>query len=196
MPLKQLQHLADGELMALLAEGNTDVLGVLYLRHGDAILRFLCRILNDSFAVEDVCQEVFIAVSQSAKRYQEQGKLRSWIFKIAARKARAHNRKAWVRERLHRHATQQAKVDGQGSKGKNDTKEESIHDLSKAYSALPHKLREVLALHVGEGMTGDQIAETLGISPGAARVRLHRARQSIQQALQDDANELPFGAYQ
>lgn len=174
----ELSRLPDGELMDRLAKGEVEVLGALFLRHGDAVMRFLHRILNEAASTEDVCQEVFLAVHQSARRYEEQGKLRSWIFKIAARKARAHNRRVWVRGRLmHQAAQPDRQTAAEGSRGTN------MLDLSRAFTALPQKLREVLALHVGEGMNGDQIAQALGISAGAVRVRLHRARQAMSIAL-------------
>jgi RNA polymerase sigma-70 factor (ECF subfamily) len=56
--------------------------------------------------------------------------------------------------------------------------------MAEAFDALPHDLREVLVLQVGEGLSGAEIAELLSISHGAVRVRLHRARQKLRELLE------------
>lgn len=55
--------------------------------------------------------------------------------------------------------------------------------LSAAFARLGEADREVLALEAWEGLRGDGIAAVLGCTPGAARVRLHRARRRLAAAL-------------
>jgi RNA polymerase sigma-70 factor (ECF subfamily) len=65
--------------------------------------------------------------------------------------------------------------------------------MESALAQLPDELREVLLLQVGEGLSGAQIAEALGIQHGAVRVRLHRARERLR-ALLEAADTAPGGA--
>jgi RNA polymerase sigma-70 factor (ECF subfamily) len=56
-------------------------------------------------------------------------------------------------------------------------------DVRAALAALPEPDREILTLSAWEGLTPSQIATVLGSSPNAVRVRLHRARARLRQAL-------------
>ncbi|WP_459610450.1 RNA polymerase sigma factor [Corynebacterium urogenitale] len=56
-------------------------------------------------------------------------------------------------------------------------------DISRALTSLTRSDQELLTLHAWEGLDAPQIAEVLGIAPGTARVRLHRARSRLADAL-------------
>ncbi len=169
----------DRSLMARLASGETAALGELYMRHAQPVLRFLTRTLRDTATAEDLCQEVFLTLPDAARRYTHQGKLRSWILGIAAKKAQGWRRRQWVRSRI-------LGTLGLGSESSTASMPEhgQRDAMEGAFDQLPHELREVLVLQVGEGLSGAQIAEVLGISHGATRVRLHRARQRLAELLE------------
>jgi len=179
------QSPSDGDLMDRLVRGELDVLGTLYLRHGDAVLRFLCRTLLDAQAAEDLCQEVFLAVPRAAAagRYREEGRLRPWLIGIASRKARAWRRRQWIREIAFRRFIREKSSPGFPQDDPAESKQ-GIERIAEALSRLPHSQREALMLQVGEDMTGAQIAETLGVSHSSVRVRLHRARLALRAALE------------
>ncbi|NTV27819.1 MAG: sigma-70 family RNA polymerase sigma factor, partial [Methanothrix sp.] len=54
-------------------------------------------------------------------------------------------------------------------------------ELRQALAALPEPQRQVLLLHVLENLSGEEIAETLGISPNTVWTRLHRARKTLSE---------------
>ena len=60
---------------------------------------------------------------------------------------------------------------------------DSALDISRALTSLTRSDQELLTLHAWEGLDAPQIAEVLGIAPGTARVRLHRARSRLADAL-------------
>lgn len=66
--------------------------------------------------------------------------------------------------------------------------EEAAAHVTDAVSRLPARDRDALLLSCWEGLTPEQIGAVLGIRPGAARVRLHRARQRLRQLLEEDEN--------
>lgn len=172
---------SDEEIIARLTEGDLDALGVLYLRHGAQVLRFLTHALGDAATAEDLCQDVFLALPAASQRYREFGKLRSWLLGIAARKARSWKRRQWVRAKLLDRFAIRPPLDLEGETTHAFPAQQS--SIERAFALLPHPLREVLLLQVGEGLTGLEIADALRISPGAARVRLHRARQELRKLL-------------
>ena len=89
-------------LMEALAKGEIEALGELYFRHGkmvkSALLRFAPELAEAD--VDELSQEVFLALNASAKRYKEQMRFKSWLFGITVRKARNWRRTHWLRRKL------------------------------------------------------------------------------------------------
>ena len=177
---------SDADLMARLARGEVEPLGELYLRHGRAVTRVLGQALAGTAAradLEDLCHETFLTAHRLAPRYQERGKLRSWLFKIAFGKARGLRRKLWVRRRAHGRLRDEGRAAVGPVAVASAQNQEVRRQIGETMAALSPDQREVLILAVGEGLSGRQIAETLGISHNAVRARLHRGRAAIQAAL-------------
>jgi RNA polymerase sigma-70 factor (ECF subfamily) len=184
----------DAELMARLARGEAEPLGELYLRHGRSVIRVLSRSLAGTAAeadLEDLCHEVFLTAYRLAPRYIEMGKLRSWLFKIAFGKARGFRRKVWSRGRAHGQLRDEGRAGLASVSAVSTSTPELRQQIGDAMAALSAEQREVLVLAVGEGMSGREIAETLGISHNAVRARLHRGREAIHNALR--ATDAEYG---
>ena len=90
----------DAPLVDQLRLGDGEALGALYQRYGSPVRSFLARVvpaLADE-DIDDLCQETFMTFADGVQRYQHIGKLRSWLFGIAVRKARsALRRQRWRR---------------------------------------------------------------------------------------------------
>lgn len=176
---------SDSELMACLAQGQIEALGELYFRHGAKVSSLLTRLLPGfpPADVEDLCQEVFIAVHDSAGRYRETGKFGSWLYGIVWRKVQNRRRRTWLRRRLlDRHSRTQ--VDASATRqGARPASTEVHMDLMRALPRLPQGQRDVLLLHAVEGFSGQEIADTLGIDSNTVWTRLHRARRAMRLAL-------------
>jgi RNA polymerase sigma-70 factor, ECF subfamily len=168
----------DLELIKAVVVGDKSALGQLYLRYGNIVLRFLMRILKDRESAEDLCQDVFLTVAKIAVRYEDQGKMKSWLLGIASNKARSHQKKVWLRKKLMKiNSLLFARYDSPAPYN------EIENQISSAFQQLPIEQREILTLQIGEGLSGEEIAEVLSISHNAVRVRLHRARQNLRLAI-------------
>ncbi|MCB9743278.1 MAG: sigma-70 family RNA polymerase sigma factor [Alphaproteobacteria bacterium] len=171
---------SDASLVARLREGQLSAIGALHRRYGQDVTSVLLRMapqlaLEDA---EDLCQEVFLTFLDTLPRYEEQGRLRSWLYGIAARKARARQRRWWGRLSLRRqHGAAAAGVSLSHSRPEQQAS--ARRQLAQALAELPDSQREVLVLHVIEGLPGAEVARALGISENAVRTRLHRARQTL-----------------
>jgi len=66
-------------------------------------------------------------------------------------------------------------------------------ELERAFRRLSAEQRAVLAMHHYLGLSGDEIAETLGLSPGTVRSRLHYARQQMRAAIEADSRTAVTG---
>jgi len=172
---------SDQELMAALARGETEPLGELYMRYGDAVLRLVDSVLFDvpGCHAEDVCQEVFLAVHQAAPRYQESGKLKSWLMGIAVRKARARRHKSWLRRKLLAGHARDVTAHWRPAAGVDETMAHNER-IANALSKLTDEQREVLLLQAVDGLSGEDIAAALRISLDAVWSRLKRAHQILR----------------
>ncbi|TNE91537.1 MAG: RNA polymerase sigma factor [Deltaproteobacteria bacterium] len=168
--------ISDAALMARLARGDSSALGPLFMRYGKLAGSLMLRV-EPSLSREqadDLVQEVFLTLLDTAPRYRESQRLKAWICGIAVRKARGWRRKHWLRRGLLERFTPERQVEALPSQ-----RAEARQSIDHALRALPAGQREVLVLHVVEGLSGQEVAETLGLSENAVWVRLHRARKTL-----------------
>lgn len=170
----------DARLVDRLQLGDPEALGPLYLRYGAAVRSFLARVvpaLADE-DVDDLCQETFMTFADGVHRYEHMGRLRSWLFGIAVRKARAA-----VRRRRWRVAvglqTGDAAAGVALGQPRADDRVDARRRIDRAMRGLPAPQREVLVLTVMEGLSVKEAASVLGIRENAASARLYRARQAL-----------------
>jgi len=183
----------DQELMARLAKGEVSLLGELYLRYGKSVQRRLtCFVPAISLdETEDLCQEVFISAYRAAPRYKESGKLTSWLLAIAAKKARAFKRKSFLRRHLLGRYKDQRKVDTIAPEASVESQIGLRQQFEQAFFSLAPSYREVLLMSAVEEMSGEEIAESLGIRVGAVWTKLHRARRAMRAAMDADSVKGP-----
>lgn len=169
------------------------------------ILRYLVRIVGPNDA-EDLTQEVFERVSRGLSGFQGQSSLSTWIYRIATNAAIDRTRSAPYRyEREHRPLEDEMAHDASGVPV---TPTPTVTDrlvirkqmsdcVNEFIDNLPPDYRTVIVLSEMEGMANKEIAEILNISLDTAKVRLHRARARLREALKqgcdfyhDDENTL------
>lgn len=178
----------DRELVATL---GTDPVAfeTFYRRHIDRITGFAVRRCPRPDDVADLVAAVFLAVIESAERYDpHRGEPVSWLFGVASNQLRMQRRRAWRQNEL---AT---RVSGQRLLTTDDhvRLEERIdaerlsEDVRRAVVRLPRGERAVFELVARDGLTPTQVAQALGISAAAVRVRLSRARAKLRRDLGDD----------
>ena len=178
---KSRHNATDEALMAELARGNTEQLGELYQRYGEIVFRFICRLLvNEPIEqAEDLCQEVFLAVAESAPKYREKGKLISWILSIAARTTRSWQRRNWLLGRILKRGKNTALAVAVPVEGGPESSAARRQEIELAMLKLTPSQREVVVLRTTQGMSGEEIAKTLGISENAVWLRLKRAHEIL-----------------
>jgi len=174
------EALSDARAMADLARGRMEALGELFTRHGAMVRRALKRLAPEisRAELEELGQEVFLTLSDTAARYEEQTRLRAWLYGIAVRKAKSWRRTTWLRRKL---LGQHGGTSPGTSPGAASSPEREVamrQEATRVLNRLPREQRDVLLLHAVEGFTGEEIAEILGIRPKTVWTRLHRARRA------------------
>jgi RNA polymerase sigma-70 factor (ECF subfamily) len=156
----------------------------LFWRHGPAVHAYLARRTGRQHA-DDLLGEVWLRAFKGRANYDSRWPdARPWLYGIARNVLRAHWRRAGRPEG--------ASVEGLASDPWPDADSRldaaaALETLRHILAALPEDEREVLLLVTWEQLTPAEVAVTLGIPPGTARSRLHRALSDLRQAMAADS---------
>jgi RNA polymerase sigma-70 factor (ECF subfamily) len=142
----------------------------LYEEYGDGIYRLCLRMTGSVSDAEDLTQDTFVAVMQGWHRFRGEASPLTWIYRIAARKARRH-----VRLRVFRLAPPEQPV---------SERDLAVRiDLARALTKLSVRKREAFLLVKLEGLTLKQAAEVAGVPEGTMKFRVHEAIRSLRSAM-------------
>jgi RNA polymerase sigma-70 factor (ECF subfamily) len=169
---------SDEVLMERLRDGDVRAFDALFERHADSIHRFLSRRVGDPARAEDLTQETFLSVIRARGRYLPGRSFRQWLYAIASNAAR-HDLRAHRREGARLQKLAEAPPAGAGGDGAG-VDERAVR---QALAQLPDAQREVIVLHAYEGMTFAEVAEMLGTSGVAVRLRAHRGYRRLRKLL-------------
>jgi RNA polymerase sigma factor (sigma-70 family) len=162
---------------------DPDLFEAFYRRHVRSVTGFVARRVTDPHLVDDLTTEVFLAAIEGADTFQAtRGSETAWLFGIARNVLAAERRAAAKRVDKTLRAAGQRRLDADDIARLEDQidAERAARELLAALRDLPPSLRAVAELIDLDGLTVAEAASALGIAPVTARVRLHRARQSLR----------------
>lgn len=141
------------------------------------VFRFAFWLSRDRSIAEDVVQETFMRAWRSIDKLAEPGAAKPWLLTIARRE----HARLYERKRLETVDIDDLAVHDDPALA---TEPEADHsDVTAAILALEPEYREPLVLQVLMGFSTEEIAEQLGINPGAVLTRLYRARMKLRAVL-------------
>ena len=168
---------ADSEAVAAAAAGSRTAFATLYRRHAARVHGAVLRLCGyDPIQAEDVTQEAFLAAWRSLPSFRGDSAFATWLYRIAVNQALATLRAQAV-------AVAGGCVDEEVPFEPAYCPAERS-ELERAVASLPPRARSVLVLHDVEGWTHDDIARSLGITAGACKAHLHRARAMLRARLE------------
>lgn len=176
----------DEQLLADYRNGDKRSFQRLVERHQRELYHFLVRFLGNRAAAEDVFQETFLQVHQSADQFDIERRFRPWLFTIAANKARDLIRSQARRPTNPLQASINRNDDEGGqfidlmrstieAPGTGIEKEELQQAVQRTVMGMPEHLREILLLSYFHQFPYKQIGDILGIPLGTVKSRLHAA---------------------
>ena len=173
---------SDAELLAGVARGDLGPLGELFDRHHAGVRHFLVRVLRDQAEADDLVQETFLTASRAAGSYEATGSARSFLIGIAAQLVR-RRRRSW--RRLFQMLESFEVAPRAPARSPEDLA--SVSEESERLQAELGRLSEdhrltFCMIEIG-GMSGVEVARTLGIPPGTVGRRLHEARAELRAQL-------------
>ncbi len=157
------------------------------------ILRFVTAMVGQ-FEAEDLTQEIFTRVTQALPDFRAESKVSTWLYRIATNAALdrlrspAFKQSVKATESIGDAGEAEAEIDDRNIWTGEKIPIPEIQVVRKEMSAcmqeyiqrLPERYRTVLVLSEFESLTTQEIADILGITIEAAKIRLHRARKRLK----------------
>lgn len=164
-----------------------------YREHLAFVCLYLARRVSDPFVIADLTADVFVAVIRSAESYRrELGPPRAWLTGVVRRVLADHWRAGAREGDIVRRLEGRRLLDDDGVDRivQRVDAETQARTLLTSIAQLPVPLRNVVELVAVDGLAVTDAAVVLGITPGAARVRYHRARRALSQDAPSSLHEV------
>jgi RNA polymerase sigma-70 factor (ECF subfamily) len=148
--------------------------------HDPKVRRLTYRLLGwRSGDVDDVVQDVFLALLKRLGTFRGDASLATWITTVTLNRCRTHRRRQWVRLRWLKSCLNGEQAQ---SRDENDRMEsdDTAAEVRVAVQALKPRDREVIVLFYLEQLPVAEVAALLRLRNNAVEVRLHRARQRLK----------------
>jgi RNA polymerase sigma factor (sigma-70 family) len=167
---------SDERLAQLAAKGSDDAFEALVRRHRRSLVRASRRILPDDGA-EDAVQQALLDAHQALLRNGAPERFEPWLHRIAINSALKVARRDRDEPAIE---IDEERVEGVAGPEQVRERRERLGRTVGAISALPERQRRALVLRELEGRSHAEIARELGLSGGAVRQLIHRARDSVR----------------
>jgi RNA polymerase sigma-70 factor, ECF subfamily len=179
----------DELLLRRASKGDEEAFALLYRRHQGALYRFALRMSGNTWAAEEIVQDVFMTLMRDPKKYDAaRGTLGGFLYGVTRNRVMKHL------ERLPREVSLQEKSeDGAGlgtvlQDGTNPAiqaeKHERVEQVWAAVLELPAEFREAVVLCELEERSYEEAAQMIGCPIGTIRSRLHRGRALLMARLE------------
>ncbi len=184
------EPIPDFVLLDRIRAGDKAACALCIEQHGPRLYRLALRLTKDEAEAEDVVQETFLQAFKSIGAFEGRSGLLTWLYRITYNAVLMHRRQA--------HPT--VSIDEQLQEEVDTTIPEQLFDwcclpeqdfqadevraeLDRAIGDLPETLRVVFTLRELEGLSTDEVAQSLGLSADVVKQRMHRARLWLRERL-------------
>ncbi|HEX5501222.1 MAG TPA: RNA polymerase sigma factor [Thermomicrobiales bacterium] len=165
----------DDTLVARARRGDAAAFTEIFERYHHRIVNYIYGLVHDRELANDLAQDSFLKAYKALPRMGDDLRLAPWLYRIAGNTAfSALRRRKLIRwlpllnDGIEASSADNAVVEAEA--------------VQRALAKLPAKYAAPLLLHSHEGLSCNEIAAILGISPGAVKTRLFRAREAFRAA--------------
>jgi len=185
----------EAEIIQSVLDGNTDDFEILVKEYEKNVYNLALRMTGDPDEAYDMSQDAFVKAYSSLKNFRGDSKFSVWLYRIVSNVCLDY-----MRSRK-RHAADSLSVeDDEGEESQLDVPDEASAPekllerkltrvaVQRGLMSLPEDQRKILLLREIEGMSYDEIAETLELEAGTVKSRIFRARKKLCAFLIADGN--------
>jgi len=180
----------DQALVERVQKGEKQAFDVLVLKYQNKIIQLVYRYVHDPEEAQDVAQEAFIKAYKALGRFRGDSAFYTWLYRIAINTAKNYLVASSRRPPKSDIDAQDAEqYDGATGLKEYATPErlllrDEIQDsIARAIDELPDELRTAITLRELEGLSYEEIAQTMDCPIGTVRSRIFRARDAIDTRL-------------
>jgi len=148
------------------------------------LVHYLQRMVGEPQLAEDLLQETLLRIARGLPGFRSSSSVKTWAFAIATRVAADHFRKPETRARIVEMEDSGTVPDAGPDIDEGMVIDEMNSCVRGVIDGLPAEYRSALVLHDLEGLTAADTATACGCSLATAKIRIHRARRRLQQALE------------
>jgi RNA polymerase sigma-70 factor (ECF subfamily) len=138
------------------------------------------RLVGDRHEAEDVAQEAYLRVHRSLRSFRGESRFETWLYRVVANAAMTHLRR---KGRFGDLLTEGQEIAEPRTSARTDEDGLAEDEVRRALLALPLGQRTVVVLKDVYGFSCQEIADRIGVSEGAVKVRLHRARRRLKELI-------------
>ena len=184
------QHNADLTLVERVQKGDKRAFDLLVRKYQHKVVGVISRYISDWSECQDVAQDAFIRAFRAIGSFRGDSQFYTWLYRIAVNTAKNH-----LVAMKRRPPTSDVEADdaehyaGAGRMHDHDTpehellREEIAREVAETVAALPEELRQAITLREMDGLSYEEIAETMDCPIGTVRSRIFRAREAIDARL-------------
>jgi RNA polymerase sigma-70 factor (ECF subfamily) len=182
---------ADQALVEQVQRGDKRAFELLVVKYQRKIFRLLSRLIRDAAEIEDVAQEAFIKAYRALPNFRGESAFYTWLYRIAINTAKNY----LVAQGRRAPTTTETEIDeaenfDEGDQLRDVNTPDSMllskqvgEAVNRAIERLPEDLRTAIVLRELEGLSYEEIAETMNCPIGTVRSRIFRAREAIAEEL-------------
>ncbi|MBC8184094.1 RNA polymerase sigma factor [candidate division KSB1 bacterium] len=175
------------ELLEKITSGDVHAFKLLFESYRDDVFNLCYRFANNREDAEDLCQEVFFKIYNSAATFKHKSKLSTWIYRITVNLClnfkRKHHKFNWLflddRQEEKSNVSEYLSIPIADQPDSFVEKKEREQIVQDAINSLPKNQRVALILQRYEELSVQEIADILGASALSVQSRLARAKENL-----------------
>ena len=177
------RELSDPEVVARIVSGDVEAFGLVIRRYESGLLRYATRMLGHPDAAADAVAEGLVRAFRHLASCRDPARLKSWLYRIVGNRCRSHLAR--------RSASDISLDDAPPLPDPSDTvaaaeRAEQLALVQRALETISPEKREAFVLKHVEGLSYEEMAEATGERIPTLKMRVHRARVALLEALQEE----------
>jgi len=180
--------MTEAELLAGLHARDERALAYAFETYADRLYRLALNLLQDEQQADGVVQDTFLTLLEQIDRFEGRSQVGTWLYRVAYNACLERLRAAKPTVDVETFDDRDLPlpthlIDWGNLPDSLLSGQEALAQIRQAIEALPASLRTVFILRDVEGLSTEASAQILNLSAGAVKVRLHRARLALREAL-------------
>lgn len=169
-------------LLALVASGNREAFAQLYITHLNGLFRYIYLFTKSKEETEEILQDLFLKIWETREKLTEVDSFKNYVYRIAKNKVIDHVRHLQIRHRVLSEIKRTKELSGV-STSDHCAYREYYQLVQQAIEKLPPKRKLIFRLTIENGLSLDEIARQLKISPSVVQKQTYKASHFVREYL-------------